>query len=689
MAYNMFTVMYEMTLVFGHPDIPTTADYVAQLLKPGIITSILAPPSILEDLSKDPSALQDLAKLRRVAYGGGPVRTETGKALSELVPHFFSFIGATEVGWHHTILGGNELWDSLRWYADIGYELEEISDGIFELVIVNNEQTNKYQGIFEVFPNLKEYRTKDLYSPHPTVPGWWKYRGRADDLIILSNGEKINPIPMENTIRSNPLVKAALVVGEYRFNPSLLIEMENENVPRTDVQRMETLNKIWPTVEKANRIAPGFAKIPKSLILFATLEKPFLRAGKGTVQRQLTVKSYSKELDRLFSSTQNDLLIEGLTLDHSGSSESVKTFTREIYRQALEIDELNDSDDVFNHGVDSLKVLVVVQRFQAAVRASGMSINPDDINARLIYSASSIAKTAEAILGLNQKLDGIEQVQNAAIFSRERKMKELLDQYSRNLPSLISTGKQAKSSAAWNFLLTGTTGSLGTYLLAALENMPRAKVGKIFCLNRSPNAKERQKKSSKARGLKFAWDDKRVEFFHADLSQPDLGLGAEKYASLLDETTVVIHNAWPVNFNLALDSFEPQIRGVRNLLDFSAQSAHRAPLIFVSSISTVHRWMEMHPDEVVPEAVLNDFDAPEWMGYSESKFVSEQLVQAFSRASGVATAIMRNGQIAGPLKGNGVWNKHEWLPSIVTSSKHLGVLPETLGSLEVVDWIPV
>jgi hypothetical protein len=148
------------------------------------------------------------------------------------------------VGWHHTILGGNELWDSLRWYADIGYELEKISDGVFELVIVNNEQTNKYQGIFEVFPNLKEYRTKDLYSPHPTVPGWWKYRGRADDLIILSNGEKINPIPVENTIRSNPLVKAALAVGEYRFNPSLLIEMENENVPRTDVQRMETLNKI-------------------------------------------------------------------------------------------------------------------------------------------------------------------------------------------------------------------------------------------------------------------------------------------------------------------------------------------------------------------------------------------------------------------------------------------------------------
>jgi hypothetical protein len=84
-----------------------------------------------------------------------------------------------------------------------------------------------------VFQNLKEYRTKDLYSPHPVVFGWWKYRDRADDLIILSNREKNQTNPDgENTICSNPLVKAALVDGKYRFNQSLLIEMENEKFPK-------------------------------------------------------------------------------------------------------------------------------------------------------------------------------------------------------------------------------------------------------------------------------------------------------------------------------------------------------------------------------------------------------------------------------------------------------------------------
>jgi thioester reductase-like protein len=683
----MFAVTYEMTLVFGHASVPMTSEYIARLLKAGVVTFLLAPPSILEDLTKNSSGLQDLAKLRHVSYGGGPIRPEIGDILAGIVPHLFSILGSTEMGWNHLILGGNEFWDSMRWYEDIGYRFEEISDGVFEHVIVNNKSTNKYQPIFDVFPELTEFHTKDLYSPHPTAAGWWKYRGRADDLIVLSNGEKINPIPMENLIRSHSLVKSALVVGEYRFSPSLLIEIEDENVPETDAERLEVVKKIWPTVEEANRIAPGFAKIPKSLILFTTPGKPFMRAGKGTVQRQLTVKSYSKELDQLFSSQQDDLLTEGLTLDASHAPDSVRTFVREIYRQAMDLDDLRGSDNVFHRGMDSLKVLVVAQRLRAAAKTVGMPINLEDVNARLVYSASSVDKMTEAILELVKPPEGIEQNRKSAMFSRELKMKLLLEQYSRALPSSITVGKQVNSLQS--VLLTGTTGSLGSYLLAAFEKMPSSQVSRIYCLNRSPNSKDRQKKSSLARGLNIGWDNERIEFLQADLSQSDLGFGAEKYAELLSETTVIIHNAWQVNFNLTLDSFESQIRGVRNLLDFSVQSAHKAPVVFVSSVSAAHRWMELHPDEMVPEEVLDDFGAPEQIGYSESKFICEHLVQEFSRSSGISSAIMRTGQIAGPLKGNGVWNKQEWLPSIVTSSKHLGVLPETLGTFEAVDWIPV
>lgn len=678
-------MFYEMTLVLVHPDVPLSASYVAQLLKHGVITTMLTPPSILEDLSKDHSSLQNLAKLKHVGFAGGPLQPSVGNKLAAVLPHLFSFLGATECGWFLNIVGDNKVWDSLNFYSDIGYRFDEVSDGLFELVIDKDEHTNKiFRGIFEVFPTLREYRTKDLYSANPDAPGWYTYRGRADDLIVLSNGEKINPIPLENIIRSHPLVRGALVVGEYRFSPSLLLEMENDSIPKAETESHAILDSIWPTVQEANKIAPGFSKIPKSLILFSTAEKPFLRAGKGTIQRQLTVKSYAKELDHMYSSQETGLLIEGLTLADSFSPDNVKTFTNNIYSQALGVDNLKDDEDIFLRGMDSLGVSVVVQRLQAALKSCGASLNLSEINPRLIYSAPSVDRTTEALVHLVSTNASLHPSSGNGA-SRQTKLQSMLEKYSSNIPS-ASLVQQRNGADAWKIILTGTTGSLGTHLLATLEAMPV--VAKIFCLNRSSNARERQKKMSQSHGLNFDWDD-RVEFLHTNLSKSKLGLNAEKYDELLRETTVVIHNAWQVDFNLAIESFEPQIRGLRNLLDFSFHSSNKVPVIFTSSISTAIEWMEQHPDDLVPEAVIHDFDAPQKIGYAESKFVSEHVLETFSKSSGLTTAIFRTGQIAGPLTGKGVWNRREWFPSIMSSSKHLDILPETLGKMESIEWIPV
>jgi len=647
---------------------------------------MLTSPSILEDLSKDHSSLQNLAKLEHVGFAGGPLQPGVGNKLAAVLPHLFSFLGATECGWFLNIVGDNKVWDSLKFYSDIGYRFDEVSDGLFELVIDKDEQTNKiFRGIFEVFPTLREYRTKDLYAANPDAPGWHRYQGRADDLIVLSNGEKVNPIPLENIIRSHPLVRGALVVGEYRFSPSLLVEMENDSIPKTELERHEVLDNIWPMVQDANKIAPGFSKIPKSLILFSEIEKPFLRAGKGTIQRQLTVKAYAKELDHMYSSQETELLIEGLTLADLFSPDNVKTLTNDIYRQALGVDNLKDDEDIFLRGMDSLGVSVVVQRLQAALKYCLVSLNLSEINPRLIYSAPSVDRTTEALVHLVSTNASLYQ-SNGNGASRQTKLQSILEKHSSNIPSAspVQHGLEA-----WNVILTGTTGSLGTHLLATLEAMPAAKVAKIFCLNRSSNSRERQKKMSQAHGLNFDWGDQRVEFLHADLSKSKLGLNAEKYDELLGETTVIIHNAWQVDFNLAIESFEPQIRGLRNLLDFGFHSRNKAPVIFTSSISTAIEWMEQHPDDLVPEAIIHDFDAPQKIGYAESKFVSEHVLETFTRSSGLTTAIFRTGQIAGPLTGKGVWNEREWFPSIMSSSKHLDILPETLGKMESIEWIPV
>ena len=703
--------MLEFTVVLGHPSVPLSSAYVAELLKTGQITAMLSPPSVLEDLSRDSLSLHLLSQLKHITYAGGPLNPETGQLLAGVVPHIFSFIGATEIGvsqrpnlrppcadsavanqWFHMLDGNNELWDSLRYFDNIGYRLEEVSEDIFELIIVNDEKTNIYHGVFEVFPELREYRTRDLYSRHPTAPGWLRYRGRADDLIVLSNGEKINPIPMEYMINAHPAVKAALIIGEYRFSASLLVELQDTKVPRSEEERHERLDEIWSAVEAANKIAPGFAKIPKSLVVFATSQKPFLRAGKGTVQRQLTVKAYAEELDRLYGSQEGSLLTEGLTLTGFGGPDNIRIFIREIYKQVLDDDTLSDSDDVFQKGLDSLGVSVVVKRLKAALEASSIYLQFEDINPRFVYGAATVDKTTDAILTLIDNSQGSPHT-NGIAPSEKNTLESMLETYSRNMPLAQLEHRKDSAASPWTVLVTGSTGSLGTYILAALDKLQTLKVGKkIVCLNRSADAEKRQRKSNQARGIKPSLLDqgsRKVEFLQADFSKENLGLAPATYANLLQETTVIIHSAWKVDFNLSIESFEPQVHGVRNLLDFSSKSAKKAPLIFISSISAVLGWMDYNPSAKVPEAVISDLEAPEKIGYGESKFVCERLLDLFNKASGITTAVLRAGQIAGPVSQTGMWNKQEWLPSIIASSKHLGMLPETLGAMNTVDWIPV
>lgn len=42
------------------------------------------------------------------------------------------------------------------------------------------------------FEGRDAYATNDILEEHPTRPGWYKYYGRLDDQIILSNGEKVS-----------------------------------------------------------------------------------------------------------------------------------------------------------------------------------------------------------------------------------------------------------------------------------------------------------------------------------------------------------------------------------------------------------------------------------------------------------------------------------------------------------------
>lgn len=164
--------------------------------------------------------------------------------------------------------------------------------------------------------------------------------------------------------------------------------------------------------------------------------------------------------------------------------------------------------------------------------------------------------------------------------------------------------------AAETILLTGSTGGLGSYILAKLLEVPSVK--RVFALNRagSGSIKARQINMLQDRGVDSAIaDDERVTFLEGDTTLPNLGLASEVYEEVRMSVTSIIHNgkslhrlliagltmrdhctAWKVDFNLALTSFRPNLVGVRKLMDLALASPFEHPpkVVFVSSISVTH-----------------------------------------------------------------------------------------------------
>ncbi len=234
----------------------------------------------------------------------------------------------------------------------------------------------------------------------------------------------------------------------------------------------------------------------------------------------------------------------------------------------------------------------------------------------------------------------------------------------------------------WTVILTGSTGSLGTRILSALQDLPAPRLRKIYCLNRSGNAKETQEATLRKFGLTPL--DDRITFIEVSFESPRLGLSEQTWQQLAEEATVIIHNAWPVDFLAALEYFGPHLGALRDLLHCSYRSPRRPLFLYVSSLGVAYSAGLSH----IPEEIFQDFSNVDG-GYAQSKYIAERMVETYALSTGCPAAVLRVGQIAGPVNSGGLWPHREWFPTLLRASRHIGALPRTLGPHDAVDWIPV
>ncbi|KAI6042365.1 acetyl-CoA synthetase-like protein [Pisolithus marmoratus] len=634
---------------------------------------LLVVPAFLEEWVSIPESVEKVSKFFIIhtcqrCYGGGPLAKKAGNALVNAGVKLGSVYGATETSAFTTCIrtpDDQKEWEWVRPGPHTRIRWTPLGDETFECQVLSSET---HQVSVENLPDVKGYATSDVFAKHPAIEGLYKVVGRPDDVLVLSSGEKTVPAPMEGVIGTSRYVSGVCMFGRGRSQAGVLVEPRPEYAIDVENQKQvaEFRNLIWPSIEEANKDAPNFSRIFKEIMLVTSRDKP--------VTKKATLCPYESEINALYESVEASATagIE-VSLPSEWTTPKVQSWLM-IHAAAVNSNEpVNPDMDSFEQGFDRNRI------------NGSLKVSPDQnvreavsrISQNIVFTYPTLRVLAEQVVNIiTRKTDTTDP---------KAEIENMLEKYSSGLPGKHVSGTPTRRDRNEPnvVLVTGSTGALGSYLVASL--LQREDVTRIYVLNRrskTTTSQERQISTFQDRGLDTGLlESQKLVYVEGDTSQENFGLEDKTYAEIRDSVTVIIHNAWRVDFNLSLATLEPNVRGTRNLIDFALASkkTQKPRFMFTSSITSTQNWDTKRGP--VPEDVIADAGVAVGNGYGASKYISERML-AMSSLPGTT---FRIGQITGGAP-RGAWSITEWVPITVKSSVTLGGLPDLGGS---VAWLPM
>ncbi|RAK71433.1 putative NRPS-like enzyme [Aspergillus fijiensis CBS 313.89] len=604
---SCYLILSGCTLLFGYPRQPPSVAALKTVLKVSNVDGALLPTSIIDELSRNADLLKMLPKLRYIFGGGGTVSKSAGDIVVQST-RLLNGLGSTECGSFIQYPTDPTYWAYYHFHPWNGVKWRPTSDQEsqgedFELVLQRDDSCLQYQAVFQNFPHLREWRTKDVFRRHSHIPDYWEYRYRLDDLIVFSTGEKMNPLPVEAELRDIAGIKEALVVGNKRSCPAILLEMdasERHGAESDSIDRERTT--IEHALKSQNAKSSRDSQIHDRMVIVASPSKPFIRTGKGSVHRNKTLELYETEIERLYGRTESS------EPEPSGLEETRLCLSSE-------------------HAL-AVGLVSTIGKLESWLADIDVTTN--------IFAAGMDSKHAQILASVVSKV--------------------LADQgRGRNLP-----------------------------VEAVYENpSPKQMAGYIM------------RQTLPSEGRADDWKDfdsilDRCWPCDTDLAERHLGLSREIYQRLLGSVTDILHCQWAVDFSRPLAYFEPNIAGVKNLITFAHEARDKVHIIFLSSVATVKRW---NSKTAVSETCLPSPKIAE-TGYGLSKVIAVRLLDQAVQGASMRVSICRLGQVAGPIQDGRdgkahAWPLRDWFPTLLSSSVALGCLPDSLGSADQIDWLPV
>ncbi|CZR47386.1 uncharacterized protein FPRO_08760 [Fusarium proliferatum ET1] len=649
--------------------LPITTSCLLQVTHNRTFGLFSAVPFTIKLLAESEEGMRFLRGFNVITTGGSPMPEDLGNELVRQGVRLVSVYGSSETGTLLTSLrpAGDHEWSWLRVPEEDGHLLrfEHRGSGTYELIC-----TKEWSMLADSNQEDGSWRTKDLFTKHPAIPGAFKYVGRLDDILVLENGEKFNPISVESEISSSPLIDGCIIFGTGKPAAGIaVIPCEVADHLTKDEFRL----LLRRTIDKAQASLPMYGRITEDMVLLLPKDSVAPRTDKGTIIRSKFLKAYEQQIQAIYE--RQDAAVES----RQYTKDELFKFLSEQLIRVLHLSpgvEPGHNQDFSTFGLDSLRAMQLRSAIMKHVDLAG---NKLVIN--VVFDFPTIESLA---LEISRVSSGAEATSLDA--KDEQDAANMLQRYANFSPQ--TREPRSGRNLSQNIVLTGATGSLGAHLLDKLALS--SSVHTVYCLVRAASnadAQQRVEKSLEERNLRANFPEElpqKITCLASDLSDIYLGLGENVFRSIARDVDTVYHCGWTVNFNQRLSTFENScIAGVRHLIDLClADSGSDAPrFVMFSSIGTIMGTSE----DVIPERLPKSLAEANRTGYSRSKCVAEQICAKAAAEAGLPVAIVRIGQIVGDTI-NGVWNTSEAVPLMIRSAQTIGALP-TLQ--ERVRWLPV
>ena len=466
------------------------------------------------------------------------------------------------------------------------------------------------------------YKTGDLLRYDVgQLDGSYRFVGRKDAQIKL-HGQRIEPGEVEYHLGQLPNVAASMVIrpdeGCFAGEFVAIVQMQHTNGETLKVRNeplsLDPLQSL--TTERVRRylskILPGYMVPTVCLVINSMPFVPSLKIDRRQVSTWLkAMDSRPFGVDTKFFARLSPDEVTANAL----STEVARLLAAKGQRRRLAFEGYDFA--IQDAGVDSIQVISLSISIQKQYRKKvpvNMLLSPKTTIRAL---AHLVDDPKESSLG-----------SQATTVDLRHELDEMTELLHHNIGSRSVNENGTPSGSIKNVLLTGATGYLGPAILRQLLETPNID---IYALVRCSTRPKGLQRIMDAVALHGWWQDEwisRIHVWQGDLTKSSLALGATELECLHGRNVpkdlsihAIIHNGAKVHYSSDYETLKAvNVLSTVELLRIMAHATHMSTLVYVSG--------GQKPN-------LNDFDASsasrshlsDASGYTQSKFVSEQLVR--------------------------------------------------------------